>query len=257
MNGNHELGEFLRSRRVRLRPDDVGIAPQRRRRTPGLRREEVAGLAGISAEWYVKLEQGRAVSPSKETIEALGKALRLNTVEQKHLRSLARAGRRGPFVREIVPPILRRIVEGLSQPAYVTGQRWDILVWNAAAAELLGDFGARPIEDRNILVFMFAFPAARRLFGERWEEEARRMVALFRSTHDLWADDPAFAVLVERLSSECPEFASWWTSHDVAAPVSGAKQLIHPQRGPLYFEYATFQANDDPHLKLTLYVGAN
>jgi PAS domain-containing protein len=205
----------------------------------------------------VKLEQGRAVSPSEETIESLGKALKLNTVEQKHLRSLAGAGRRDPFVREPVSPILRRIVEALSQPAYVTGQRWDVLVWNDAAAALLADFGRFAIEDRNILAFMLTDPAARRLFGEGWREEARRMVALFRATHDLWTGDPAFVALVERLSSECPEFVDWWISHDVAAPTSGTKLLIHPERGTLRFEYATFQANDDPQLKLALYVGVS
>lgn len=254
MGSNHELGEFLRSRRARLLPDDVGMAPPRRRRTPGLRREEVAQLAGISTEWYVRLEQGRAISPSEETIAALGRALRLTPVEQKHLRSLARAGRRAPFVRESVPGILRRLVEGLSQPAYLIGQRWDVLVWNTAAADLLTEFGRLSVEDRNILTFMLTDPTARRLFGKTWAEEARRMVALFRATHDLWADDPAFLALVERLRAECRDFAAWWTSHDVAAPVSGTKLLIHPRRGPLRFEYATFQANDDPALKLALYI---
>lgn len=257
MDGNRELGAFLRSRRVRLRPDDVAVVAQRRRRAPGLRREEVASLAGISTEWYVKLEQGRAISPSEETIEALGQALRLNAVEQRHLRSLARNGRRAPFAREAVPDILQRVVTGLSQPAYVTGQRWDVLAWNASAADLIADFANFPIEDRNILVYMLTDPAARRLFGRGWAEEARRMVALFRATHDLWPGDPAFVELVSRLSTECPEFADWWTSHDVAAPISGAKLLNHPRRGQLRFEYATFQANDDPLLKLALYVDAS
>jgi len=117
-----------------------------------LRREEIARLTGISAEWYIKLEQGRAVSPSKDAIAALGQALQLDAVEQRHLRSLARGGRRSPFVREPVTDILRRVVEGLSQPAYVTGQRWDVLVWNQAAADLLIDFARQPTEDRNILV---------------------------------------------------------------------------------------------------------
>ena len=257
MSGNRELGEFLRSRRARLRPDDIGLVAQRRRRAAGLRREEVASLAGISTEWYVKLEQGRAISPSEETVEALGQALRLNAVERQHLWSLVRNGTRVPFVRESVPDILRRVVGGLSQPAYVTGQRWDVLAWNAAAVDLLTDFGNLPIEDRNILVYMLIDPAARRLFGGEWGQEARRMVALFRATHDLWPGDLAFVELVSRLSTECAEFADWWTSHEVAAPVSGAKLLIHPQRGPLRFEYATFQANDDPLLKLALYVDAS
>ena len=257
MSGNRELGQFLRSRRTRLRPDDVGLVAQRRRRTAGLRREEVARLAGISAEWYVKLEQGRAVSPSKETIAALGRVLQLDAVEQRHLQSLARGGRHSPFVREQVTDILRRVVEGLSQPAYITGQRWDVLVWNQAAADLLIDFARLTIADRNILVYMLTNAAARHLFGDAWEQEARRTVSLFRATYDLWAGDQEFESLVERLTIECAEFTAWWTSHTVAAPLSGTKSLLHPERGSLRVEYATFQANDDPMLKLALYVDAN
>lgn len=257
MSGSRELGEFLRSRRERLQPDEVGIAAQRRRRAPGLRREEIAGLAGISTEWYVKLEQGRAVSPSEETVEALGQALKLNAVERKHLRSLARSGGRSPFVRETVPDILCRVVAGLSQPAYLTGQRGDVLAWNAAAADLLTDFGGLPVEDRNIFVYMLTDPTARGLFGKGWQNEARRMVALFRAAYDLWAGDPAFSELVSRLSTQCAEFEGWWMSHEVAASGSGAKLLNHPHHGPMRFEYATFQANDDPFIKLSLYVDAN
>jgi hypothetical protein len=132
-----------------------------------------------------------------------------------------------------------------------------VLVWNAAAAELLADFGSRSIEDRNLLIFTFTDSAARRSFGKQWREEARRMLALFRATHDLWAGESAFITLVERLSIECVEFTDWWTTHDVDAPISSVKLLIHPERGPLRFEYATFQANDDPHLKLALYVGVH
>lgn len=253
MDGSRELGEFLRSRRARLRPDQVGIETYRQRRTPGLRRDEVASLAGISAEWYVKLEQGRAVSPSEETIEALGQALRLNRFERQHLRSLAKRGRREAFAVEPVPEILCRIVKALDQPAYVTGQRWDILTWNKAATDLFLDFGQLAIEDRNILVYMLVDPAARNLFGESWAHEARRMVSLFRATYDLWASDPGFEALVARISAECPEFVGWWANHDVAAPVSGTKLLMHSKRGAVRFEYATFQANDDPRLKLALY----
>ena len=133
MAGNRPFGEFLRSRRTRLDPSEVGDAARQRRRTPGLKREEVAQRAGISAEWYVKLEQGRAVSPSAATVEALGRALRLDGIELAHLRSLAAAGGRQPFRREVAPDLLRRIIEGLPEPAYLTGQRWDILAWNDAA----------------------------------------------------------------------------------------------------------------------------
>lgn len=254
MDGNRQLGDFLRSRRTRLRPEDVGIVSLRRRRTPGLRREEVAQLAGISAEWYVKLEQGRAVSPSAATIEALGGALQLDKLEQAHLRSLVEIGGRKAFSRELLPPSLGRLVESLPQPAYITGQRWDILAWNDAAADLFGDFGSAPVEDRNILVFMLTDATARRLFGATWAQEARRMVSLFRVTHDLWAGDPAFSKLVVRLRANCSQFEGWWKAHDIAAPVSGTKTLHHPTRGILRFDYATFQANDDPALKLAIYL---
>ena len=134
MAGNRPFGDFLRSRRTRLNPDKVCDATRRRRRTPGLKREEVAQRAGISAEWYVKLEQGRAVSPSTGTVEALGRALRLDRIELAHLRSLAAAGGRQPFRRETTPDVLRRIVASLPEPAYLTGQRFDVLAWNDAAA---------------------------------------------------------------------------------------------------------------------------
>ena len=253
MAGNRPFGDFLRSRRARLHPEEAGDAARRRRRTPGLKREEVAQRAGISAEWYVKLEQGRAVSPSVETVEALGRALRLDGVELAHLRSLAAAGGRQPFRREEVPEVVRRIVAGLPEPAYVTGQRWDILAWNDAAAALFGDFGRRAPEDRNILHWMFSDPAARQVFGRTWAEEARRMVSLFRAAHDLWPGDAAFVALSGSLRARCPEFPGWWAAHDIAAPLSGTKQLHHPKLGLVRYEYASFQANDDPALKLALY----
>ena len=257
MQGNRKLGEFLRSRRSKLRPQDVGLAGERPRRTAGLLREEVARLAGISTEWYVRLEQGRTVSPSSGTIEALGAALRLSDVEHRHLRSLASGGARRAFVREFVPDVLRHVVDGLSQPAYVTGQRWDVLAWNRAAADLLTDFGLVAADDRNLLLFMLNDPKSRPLFGAGWAEEARRMVSLFRATHDLWPGDPAFTQLVEQLHSGCPEFAPWWADHEIASPISGSKLLYRMGGAAVRFEYATFQSNDDPSIKLALYVERN
>src|SRR3954469_10730697 len=133
-----EFGDFLRSRREKLSPKTVGIPSGRRRRTAGLRREEVAELAGIGVDWYIRLEQGRTVSPSVTTIDALARALRLSKAEHAHLRALARDADRSAFTRERVPDALRRLVEGLNQPAYVTGRRWDVLAWNAAADEVFG-----------------------------------------------------------------------------------------------------------------------
>ena len=195
----------------------------------------------------------RPLSPSAETVEALGRALRLDRVELAHLRSLAAAGRRQPFRREDTPNVLRRIVASLPEPAYLTGQRLDVLAWNDAATALFGDFGRLATEDRNILHWMFTDPAAKTLFGQTWTEEAGRMVSLFRAAHDLWPGDTAFVALVDRIRANCLEFDAWWSEHGVSAPVSGTKHLHHPTLGVVRYEYASFQANDDPALKLALY----
>jgi transcriptional regulator with XRE-family HTH domain len=247
-----ELGNFLRSRREKLTPKSMGLAGGRRRRTPGLRREEVAELAGIGVDWYIRLEQGRSVSPSVTTIDALARALRLSKVEHKHLQALTHSAERRAFVRETVPDSLRRLIESLNQPAYVTGRRLDILAWNAAADEIFA-FGKLPEKDRNSLVNMLTNPKTRRLLGAAWADQAKRMVAQFRATHDLWAGDPAFVSLLARLRLGCPEFAGWWEAHDIRGAPSGEKVLKHPKKGLLRFAYASFQSNDDPALKLAIY----
>jgi transcriptional regulator with XRE-family HTH domain len=247
-----EFGDFLRSRREKLTPKAVGLPiVGRRRRTAGLRREEVAELAGIGVDWYIRLEQGRTVSPSVTTIDALARALRLSKAEHGHLRALARDADRRAFARESVPEPLRRLVEGLNQPAYITGRRWDILVWNKAADDILA-FGRLREEDRNSLISMLTNPRSRHLFAN-WAEEAKRMVAQFRATHDLWAGDPAFLEVLQRLREGCPEFAGWWGAHDIKSVAGGQKVVNHPKRGQLRFEHASFQANDDPALKLVIY----
>jgi len=245
------LGDFLRSRRDKLSPKAAGLPEGRRRRTAGLRREEVAELAGIGVDWYIRLEQGRTVSPSATTIDALARALRLSKTDHAHLRALARPSEHRPFVREAVPDQLRRMIENLNPPAYVTGRRWDVLCWNAAAEDVFG-FGRVPESDRNSLIRMFIYPAAKKLFGDGWADEARRMVAQFRSTHDLWAADLAFLDLIARLS-ESADFVRLWEAHDIRNVVAGRKLLHHPKRGALRFEYTTFQSNDDPALKLVIY----
>lgn len=239
-----------------MRPEAVGLANGRRRRTPGLRREEVAERAGISTDWYVRLEQGRTVSPSNTTVDALARALDLDAQEHAHLRTLAGHAPAHSFVREIVPPTIRKIVAGLPHPAYVTGQRWDLLAWNDAAIDLFCDFGALPRAERNILLFVFADPRARVLFGDGWSNVARAMLAQFRAVHDLWAGDPAFAELVDRLRKSSPAFVGWWVDHEIRAPVAGRKTLHHPTQGLVRFDHASFQANDNLALKLVIYTPA-
>jgi transcriptional regulator with XRE-family HTH domain len=256
LEAQRELGDFLRSRRERLTPAALGLPDARRRRTPGLRREEVAQLAGIGVDWYVRLEQGRAVRPSVATIDALAQVLRLDPGERTHLRALARGPRHRAFTRETVPGAVRRMIASLAQPAYVTGRRWDVLASNAAAADIIADFGQLPEEDRNVLTWMLTNPAAQVRFGPSWADEAQRMVAQFRATHDLWSGDPAFKALMARLRAGSPEFVAWWESHDIRRSVAGRKVFYYPDRGPLRFEYVTFQANDDPALKLAIYTPA-
>ncbi len=231
----------------------MGLPNGQRRPTSGLRREEVAELAGIGVDWYTRLEQGRAITPSATTLDALSRALRLSKAERIHLRALARKSERPAFSRETVSDVVLRVVQNLNQPAYITGRRWDILAWNAAAAELFTDFECLPQPDRNILIYMLAYPGARQLFGAGWADEAKRMLAQFRATYDLWAGDPAFLELIRRLQDASPEFVYWWGKHEIRTGAVGQKNLAHPSKGLLHFEYATFQSNDDPALKLAIY----
>ena len=217
-----------------------------------MRREEVAELAGIGVDWYVRLEQGRTVNPSITTVDVLARALRLSKAEHSHLRALARNADRRAFAIESVPDAIRRMVEGLNSPAYITGRRWDLLVWNAAAEETFG-FSRFGESDRNVLLHMLTDPATRKLFGASWADEAKRMVAQFRVTYDVWAGDGAFAGLLEQLRERSPEFIAWWEAHEVRGTASGRKTLNHPGKGLLQFEYSSFQANDDPGLKLVIY----
>lgn len=213
----------------------------------------MAELAGISTDWYTRLEQGRTVQPSSSTLDALSRALRLSKTEQRHLRTLALGPRQRMFLRETVPDSLRRMVVSLNLPTYLTGPRWDVLAWNAAACDVFTDFGLLAESERNILLYMLIHPAARPLFGDGWTDEARRMVSQFRVPYDVWASDPAFIDLVQRLQAGSREFAEWWEAHEIKEVAAGQKVLHHPIRGAQRFNYASFQANDDPSLKLVIY----
>ncbi len=250
--GANPLGDFLRSRRARLQPAQAGLADTGRRRTPGLRRDEVAGLAGISVEWYVKIEQGRAPNPSADTLAALAGALRLTRTETRHLLRLGRAASSTAFVPETVPDALLALVRSLAQPAWVTGLRWDLLAWNAAAEALLGGMVETTGAPPNLLRLMMLDPRARALFGEGWPAEARRMLNMFRAVYDDRAGDPAFEVLVAEMLAGGGEFRAWWRAHDVAAPGSGRKVLHRPGIGATPFRYVTLQSNDNPDLRLSV-----
>src|SRR5581483_6661585 len=259
-NGNgerrrSELADFLRRRRASITPDDVGLRGGGRRRTPGLRREEVAQLAGVGTTWYTWLEQGRDVRASQEVLESLGRALQLTPVERTHLLLLGR-GQEAPAgspPAESVSPTLVRLIESLGPvPAYVIGRRWDYLAWNKAARVVITDFDQIPSEARNHLWLTFNDPRRRELFAD-WESSARTVVAKFRTDHARHLGDPAFEELVEALRQSSREFCRAWKRHEVATAIGGRKELHHPQAGTLSFEHAAFHPVDEPEQRLILY----
>ena len=253
--GKHAtLGAFLRSRRERLSPAQVGLAAGFRRRTPGLRREEVALLAGVGVTWYTWLEQGREVHASAEVLAAVADALRLDAAERHHLFVLSERPPPAakPSEREIVEPSVQRMLDSLAgQPAYVTGRRWDVLAWNRAAVTVFGDYGKLEGDERNLMHLVFANARYRRLLVD-WEEVARVSLAMFRADSARYAGNAEFERLVERLLRESVEFRTWWPKHEVVSRLSSTKRIRHPRRGSMTFEYCTFAITDGSDRKLTV-----
>jgi len=250
-----ELAEFLRSRRARLSPADVGLPPGARRRTPGLRREEVAELAGIGTTWYTWLEQGRDIRVSADVLDNLARALRLTPDERAHLFRVAhrQPPPRALAPREAAPPPARRLLAALGvAPAYITGRRWDLLAWNAAAAAVFGDFGALPEAERNLVRVIFMDGELRRRLVD-WEGTARGVLALFRADRGRYADDPRFAEVIDDLRRVSPEFGRWWPRHDVREHAAERKEIEHPVVGRLVLEPTTLQLVGSPDLKLVVY----
>lgn len=247
-----EFGDFLRSRRARLTPASVGLPDGFRRRTPGLRREEVALLAGVGTTWYTWLEQGRQVRPSIEVLGAIAKALRLDQAERQHLFTLADLPPPAPPAAgpERVPDAVVRMLDSMrDQPAYVLGRRWDILAWNAAAANVFGDFARLQGDARNLMHMMFANPAHRRLLSD-WDELAPQTLAMFRADSAQYAGDPDFERLIAMLKRQSPEFAAWWPRHDVLHRPSTVKRVQHPIAGALVFDYMRLDVADSPSMRL-------
>jgi len=253
-----ELGEFLSSRRARLQPADVGLPDGTRRRTPGLRREEVAQLAGVSPTYYAFLEQGRDVSPSSQVLDALARALRLGQAERDHLYVLAERGNRGSDdAPEALGAGITALVERLDPyPTFVKGRRWDILAANRAARALFTDWLAIPPGQRNELAWMFTDPKARDVYVE-WETDAAAMLARFRLAAARRPDDRDFTALIDYLRRHSPEADSWWNRHDVLQPASGTKRLRHPLLGEVTFNHVVLQVADNPDLKLVTFSAAD
>jgi transcriptional regulator with XRE-family HTH domain len=250
-----ELADFLRNRREAIRPEDVGLPGGGRRRTPGLRREEVAQLAGVGTTWYTWLEQGRDVRASASVLEAICEALELTPAEHAHVMLLGRGEEVAPAraPKETVNPTIKRLVESLGDgPTCLTGRRFDFLAWNRAHAAVFGDPAEMPDGRRNLLWRLFTDPARRDLHPD-WEEGARRIVARFRSEAARHVGDPDFDDLISALQERSPEFRKWWDLHEVATSGVGRKILRHPTAGKLVFEHAVFRPQESPEQRLVVY----
>jgi transcriptional regulator with XRE-family HTH domain len=246
MDPRTELGAFLRSRRARLRPEDVGLPDFGRRRVPGLRREELAQLAGVSADYYVRLEQGRDIHPSEGVLDAIARALRLDDAERVHLHRLVKPRRR---IRHAAPaqrvrPGVQRLLDAMERvPAFVLGRRMDVLAWNRMAAALLCDFAELPRERRNMLRHVFLDPVSQELYPD-WDVVANETVAYLRLATGVDPDDPEMAALIGELTLNSEVFAQLWTRHDVLEKTHGSKRIAHPLVGEMTLEYETLTLPD-------------
>ncbi|MFE4257579.1 helix-turn-helix transcriptional regulator [Streptomyces sp. NPDC056883] len=277
-----DLRDFLRSRRARIGPEEVGVAAHPgRRRVPGLRREEVAQLAGVSVDYYTRLEQGRTLHVSDEVLDAVARALRLDATERSHLFDLARpqrapgpgraaraaAGAPGPADAagpQRVRAGLYRVLDALEDgtPAMIMGRRLEVLAANRLAEALYADFGAAAPHTpesgtpgrrgRNLARFLFLDPAARGLFAD-WEGAARAAVAALRFYAGRHPYDPDLSPLVKELGALDGDFRRWWAGHDVLEHTHGTKRFRHPGVGELALEYESFAFPDDPDQMLYLY----
>ncbi|MEV0662362.1 helix-turn-helix domain-containing protein [Actinomadura luteofluorescens] len=257
MDANSELADFLRTRRARITPDEAALPSDGRiRRVPGLRRDEVARLAGVSTEYYTRLEQGRATNPSTEVVEALCRALRMEPAECEHLRDLlarpARA-RRTPAPPQRVRPGLHLMLHTLEHvPAFILGRRTDVLASNRLAREVLTDFDALPATKRNLARYYLLDPAARDQVGD-WERIAAETVAVLRLEAGRHPHDRQLADLVGELTVKSPEFSAWWNDHRVLRRTHGTKRYHHPVVGDLEFAYESFQVPGDTEQTLCVY----
>ncbi|UUN26748.1 helix-turn-helix transcriptional regulator [Streptomyces sp. FIT100] len=272
MDRRTELRDFLRSRRARVSPSAAGLrAYGSRRRVPGLRREELAQLAGVSVDYYVRLEQGRGGKVSAEILDSVATALRLDEIERQHLHALVHSsggprsaaesphtagaglgsvhGRREQQVR----PGLQRVLDTLEHsPAYVVGRRLQILAWNHLARVLIADFPRMPEEDRNLARLTFLDTTARRRYVD-WQKKADDTVAFLRVDVGRHPYDAELTALIAELSATSEDFRRMWADHTVRDETHGAKPLHHPRVGALDLTFETFRIPDDPDQALTVY----
>lgn len=252
------LGDFIRALRGRLTPSTFGIEAGSRRRTPGLRREEVAQLCGMSPTWYTWIEQGRDVSVSPAALARIARMLQLSPAERAYLFELA--GKRDPSFRAgedamDAPPALVASIDAIALPAYLLDRAWNARAWNARAARLFVGWLDRP-GDRNLLRYIFLDPAARSLICD-WQDRAQRVLAEFRADYSRHLEDPQMRALIDELSQRNPLFARSWKAQIVIGREGGERTFNHPQDGFLRYDQITFNLANRPEFKLVLLAKAN
>jgi transcriptional regulator with XRE-family HTH domain len=257
-----EIANFLRTRRMRRQPEELGLPRGRRRRTPGLRREEVATAAGVSAEWYTWLEQAREVHPSADVLNRISTALRLEPNETRHLLTLAgyavAASSRDAARPVSVSLRLQRLIDQMEYgPAWVFGERWDILAWNRAASVIHGDLAGLQGIERNALYQLFLGDRLKSTLYD-WHIHGRQCVAKLRAQYASRVDDPWFNELVTVLRTRSQEFERWWNENDIETWQEGVKHYDHPEAGRLVFDYTVLEVLDErmASLRLITYVPA-
>ncbi len=256
LDRHHELAEFLRSRRARLSPEQVGLPEGTRRRTPGLRRGEVALLAGVSLEWYTWLEQGRDIHASAQLLESLARVLQLDASEREYLFLLA-VGQPPPvetFSPPTISPALQQFLDHLAtSPACAVDARTNIVAWNAAHTVIFGDYAALTDErDRNLIWRLFTSPVAQQV-NEGWDRLAAAYLAQFRAGYGRFINDPWWPDRIAELSRISPKFRELWTRHDVLNVSEGQKLFHHPVAGDLTFDFLLLQAVDSSDLRLLIH----
>lgn len=249
-----ELSAFLRARRAQIKPEEVGLPRGVRRRTAGLRREEVAQLAGIGVTWYTWLEQGRNISVSSHFLERLARALRLTNAERAHLFALCQLP--APSLpRYRVPEVsqgLRQVVEAIQGPAFLKSLRWDLVHWNRAAEALFGDLSWVPAGRKNVLYLIFADERHRSIMLD-WEQDAKAAVAKFRLDAAPFFNEPSFRELVDELSALSEEFGRWWAHSDVRGRDEVVRRFRHPALGDIRVWHNAFSVDHAPGLRLDVY----
>ncbi len=249
----NELSEFLTRYRKKLTPADVGMPSHGRRRTPGLRREEVAALAGVGLTWYTWFEQGRDINVSEKFLLSVAYALKLDDAECSHLFLLAHKRPPPPEAHQLVSvkPLIQQLMDDLARPAYVLNLRWDVVAWNAAADDLFG-FKAREREIRNILRMVFADPGMRQCLPA-WRDDAPKLLAQFRYDFAVAPDDPPMLALVADLKELSADFRRWWNTPDSEEARRGIGSVITADTERQNFHHETLVVDEHRHLRMVVY----